>query len=1094
MKSSNNRVNPYTVERPELRPPDLLEMQKKSFKWFLDEGLKEELKAISPIKGYSGKGELEFTGAYKLDKPKYSAEECLIKEVTYSAPLNVTARHIDKESGEIKVQDVFIGDLPLMTDRGTFIINGAERVVIAQLVRSSGVYFRVSKHSERAGKPSYFATIVPDRGSWLELEIDSVGVIFARINRTKKVPVTKFLSAIGCTEKEINDALLDSDNRRKTLKEAPIKTREEALLDIYRKLRPGDPVTKEGAQVYLNNLFFNPKRYDLGRVGRHKMNVKLGINVSESKRVLTKEDILASVKYLIKINQGEGMPDDIDHLGNRRVRAVGELLQRQLRVGLIRVERLIREQMVIKAGEKVGPQQLINIRPIVAVLREFFGSSQLSQFMDQTNPLSELTHKRRLSALGPGGLTRERAGFEVRDIHPSHYGRVCPIETPEGPNAGVISSLTTYARVNEFGFIESPYYKVNNGKVSDKVEYLTADKEDYVKIGPCDVKLDKTGHIIEKSVPVRYKREFIIVPSEEVDYVGVDPAQVFAITTALIPFLEHDDANRALMGANMQRQAVPLLSPEAPLIGTGLEAQAAQDSKVPVMADAPGTVTKVTCDEVVIKEDSGKNETYKLVKFQRSNQNTCLHQRPIVAVGDRIKKGQIIADGSTTDQGEIALGKNVLVAFMPWEGYNFEDAILISERLVSDDVFTSIHIERFEVDVRTTKLGMEEITREIPNVSEDALRNLDERGVIRVGAEVKAGDILVGKVTPKGETELPAEEKLLRAIFGDKARDMRDTSLKVPPGEGGKIVAVRSFSREEGDELPPGVHEIVRVYIAQMRKISTGDKLAGRHGNKGVVSRVLPVEDMPYLPDGTPIDIVLNPLGVPSRMNVGQIFELLLGEAAYILKQKYRVASFDESLEDEASIKIIERELEKAAVQSGLHWINKNGKVTLRDGRSGRAFDRPVVCGCMYIMKLIHLVDDKMHARSTGPYSLITQQPLGGKAQFGGQRFGEMEVWALEAYGAAHCLQELLTIKSDDVGGRAKVYEALIKGKPMTKPGTPESFKVLVKELRSLALDMKLLTKEGKEVNLDEESKHAHSKESSKGRGFFSRASFDEEK
>jgi len=1089
---SNNRINPYGLEKQELEAPDLLGMQKDSFNWFLSEGLKEELKAISPIKGYGGRYELEFTGAYKLDDPKYSHEECLIKEVTYQAPINVTAKLVDKETGEIKVQNVFIGDLPLMTERGTFIINGAERVVVSQLVRSSGVYFRTIKVSERATKPLYYATIVPDRGSWLEFEIDSAGVIFARINRTKKIAVTKFLSAIGCSEKEINEVLVDNEFKRKTLKEAPIKSKEESLLELYRKLRPGDPVTQEGAQVYLNNLFFNQKRYDLGRVGRHKMNVKLGINIPDSKRVLTKDDVLGCVKYLVKLNRGEGMPDDIDHLGNRRIRAVGELLQRQLRVGLIRVERLIREQMVIKSGEKVGPQQLINIRPIVAVLREFFGSSQLSQFMDQTNPLSELTHKRRLSALGPGGLTRERAGFEVRDIHPSHYGRICPIETPEGPNAGIIASLATYAKVNKYGFIETPYYKVSNGKISDKIEYMTADKEDMFKIGPCDLRKEKSGKITDENVPVRYKREFIMVPADEVEYAGVHPAQIFSITTALIPFLEHDDANRALMGSNMQRQAVPLISPEAPFVGTGLEGKAALDSRVPVVAKNSGVVSKVTSTEVVIKTDASKPDVYKLIKFQRSNQNTCLHQRPIVEVGDKVKKGDVIADGSTTANGEIAMGKNVLVGFMPWEGYNFEDAILLSERLVADDVFSSIHIERFEIDIRTTKLGMEEITREIPNVSEDALKSLDERGVIRVGAEVKPGDILVGKVTPKGETELPAEEKLLRAIFGDKARDMRDTSLRVPPGESGKVIAVRTFSREEGDELPPGVHEIIRVYVAQMRKVSIGDKIAGRHGNKGVVSRILPVEDMPYLPDGTPLDVVLNPLGVPSRMNVGQIFELLLGEAARILGRHYEVPSFDESIEEDASIHMVEKELENAAKTSGLNWLSKDCKVELRDGRTGKPFERKVVCGCMYILKLIHLVDDKMHARSTGPYSLITQQPLGGKAQFGGQRFGEMEVWALEAFGAAHCLQELLTIKSDDVGGRAKVYESIIKGKPMAKPGTPESFKVLVKELRSLALDLKLLSKEGKEISLDEESKASGPK--TRARSLFSRASLDEEK
>jgi DNA-directed RNA polymerase subunit beta len=1088
----NKRINPYGSTRPELEAPDLLEMQKDSFDWFLKEGLKEELKAISPIKGYGGKYELEFTGAYKLEEPKYEADECLIKEVTYQAPINVTAKLVDTETGEIKVQEVFIGDLPLMTERGTFIINGAERVVVSQLVRSSGVYFREVKVQEKTAKPLYYATVVPDRGSWLEFEVDSAGVVFARINRTKKIAVTKFLSAIGCSEKEINEVLADNELKRKTLKEAPVKSKEEALLELYRKLRPGDPVTKEGAEVYLNNLFFNSKRYDLGRVGRHKMNVKLGISVSENKRVLTKDDVLGSVRYLVKLNRGEGLSDDIDHLGNRRVRAVGELLQRQLRVGLLRVERLIREQMVIKSGEKVGPQQLINIRPIVAVLREFFGSSQLSQFMDQTNPLSELTHKRRLSALGPGGLTRERAGFEVRDIHPSHYGRVCPIETPEGPNAGIIASLATFAKVNKYGFVETPYFRVVNGKITEKVDYMTADKEDLHKIGPCDVRVDKNGRIADPLIPVRFKREFVMAPVEDVEYVGVHPAQVFSITTALIPFLEHDDANRALMGSNMQRQAVPLIGPEEPFVGTGLERKAAMDSKVPLVAKNSGVVSKVTSTDIVIKTDSSKPDVYKLVKFQRSNQNTCLHQRPIVTVGEKVKKGDVIADGSTTSNGEIAMGKNVLVGFMPWEGYNFEDSILISERLVMDDVFSSVHIERFEVDIRTTKLGREEITREIPNVSEDALKSLDERGVIRVGAEVKPGDILVGKVTPKGETELPAEEKLLRAIFGDKARDMRDTSLRVPPGENGKVIAVRTFSREEGDELPPGVHEIIRVYVAQMRKVSVGDKMAGRHGNKGVVSRILPIEDMPYLPDGTPLDIVLNPLGVPSRMNVGQIFELLLGEAARILGKHYEVPSFDESIEEDASIHLIERELEEAAKVSGLHWLSKDGKVDLRDGRTGKEFDRKVVCGCMYILKLIHLVDDKMHARSTGPYSLITQQPLGGKAQFGGQRLGEMEVWALEAFGAAHCLQELLTIKSDDVGGRAKVYESIIKGKPMSKPGTPESFKVLVKELRSLALDLKLISKDGKEVSLDEESKVSGPK--TRARSFFSRTSMDEEK
>ena len=1052
-------------------PPDFLEIQRASFDWFLDEGLREELLAISPIKGYEGRFELEFTGNYKFDKPKYTLDDCLVREITYSKPLKVSVRLLDKKSGEVKAQDVFIGDMPMMSERGTYIINGAERVIVSQLVRSPGVYYRENKKVERSGKPTYYATVIPDRGSWLEVETDASSAIYARINRTRKIPITTLLSAIGCTEKEILNVLFDSEFKRKTLKEGPIRPKEEALIEIYKKLRPGDPVTVEGAQVYLNNLFFNSRRYDLGKVGRYKMNRKLEIKVPEDKHTLTKEDILGIVRYLIKINLGEGISDDIDHLGNRRVRSVGELLQRQFRVGLTRVERLIKEQMVIKGDEIVTPQQLINIRPLTAVIREFFGSSQLSQFMDQTNPLAELTHKRRLSALGPGGLTRERAGFEVRDIHPSHYGRICPIETPEGPNAGLIASLATYAKINKYGFIETPYIKASRGKVTKKLEYLTADIEDLFKIAPCDVRVGKNGKILDEQIPVRYKREFMFATRGEVDYVGVAPEQLVGITTALIPFLEHDDANRALMGANMQRQAVPLLRAEAPYVGTGLEKQVAENSRLMILAENSGTIKKVTADEIIVKRAGGKQDVYKLLKFRRSNQNTCIHHRPIVKSGDRVKKGEILADGSATDRGELALGRNILAAFMPWEGYNYEDAILLSEKLVKKDVFTSVHIERFEVEVRATKLGMEEITREIPNVSEDALKNLDERGIIRVGAEVRPGDVLVGKVTPKGETELPAEEKLLRAIFGDKARDMRDTSLRVPSGEGGKVIGVKIFSREEGDELSPGVHELVRVYVAQLRKVSIGDKLAGRHGNKGVVAKILPEEDMPYLPDGTPIDIILNPLGVPSRMNIGQIFELLLGGAAHILQKYYVVPTFDEMFEEEASRKSVEGELEKASQIKNYEWLPLSGKVLLRDGRTGKPFERDIVIGYMYLMKLIHLVDDKMHARSTGPYSLITQQPLGGKAQFGGQRFGEMEVWALEAYGAAYTLQELLTVKSDDVLGRSKVYESIIKGKPMGKPGLPESFRVLVKELRSLALDVKTLTKEGKEVSIDEEQK-----------------------
>jgi len=1057
-------------------PPDLLELQKESFRWFLEEGLPEELRLISPIKGYEGKLELSFSGKYSFGKPKYSVIECLIRETTYAVPLKVEARLLNRESKEVKSQHVFIGDLPMMTERGTFIINGAERVIVAQLVRSPGVYYRESKRAERGGKNFYYATVIPDRGSWLEVETDAAGAIFTRINRTRKIPIAMFLSAIGCTEKEVLGALSEGEFRRRSLKECPILPKDEALIEVYKKLRPGDPVTQEGAQVYLNNLFFNSRRYDLGRVGRYKMNRKLGIKVEQDKFVLTKADILAMVAYLIKINSGEGIADDIDHLGNRRVRAVGELLQRQIRIGLARIERLIKEQMMVKGDEAVAPGQLINIRPLQAVIKEFFGSGQLSQFMDQTNPLAELTHKRRLSALGPGGLSRERAGFEVRDIHPSHYGRICPIETPEGPNAGLIASLATHARINKFGFIETPYRKVEKGVVSNKVEHLTADIEDLHKIASSDVRLDKNSKIVEDQIPVRYKREFIFAPSHEVEYVGVAPEQIVGITTAMIPFLEHDDANRALMGANMQRQAVPLLQPEAPIVGTGFELKVANDSRTLITAENSGKVVKLSAEEIVIQKSNNKKDQYRLLTFSRSNQDTLIHQRPRVKIGDQVKKGDVIADGSATDDGVLALGRNLLVAMMPWEGYNYEDAIILSEKLVKQDLLTSIHIERLEVEVRATKLGMEEITREIPNVGEEALASLDERGIITPGAEVGPGNVLVGKVTPKGETELPAEEKLLRAIFGDKARDMRDTSLRVPPGEGGIVIAVRIFSRENGDELPPGVHELVRVYLAQMRKISVGDKIAGRHGNKGVVGRILPEEDMPYLPDGTPVDVILNPLGVPSRMNIGQIFELLLGHAGSLLDQRYVLPAFDETLAENASVNTVIDELERASTESKATWLDSSGKVELCDGRTGKSFGRKIAVGYMYLMKLSHLVDDKMHARSTGPYSLITQQPLGGKAQFGGQRFGEMEVWALEAYGAAHTLQELLTVKSDDVIGRSRVYESIIKGKAMGKPGIPESFKVLVRELRSLGLDFKTLSKEGKEVSLDEQEKTASRK------------------
>jgi DNA-directed RNA polymerase subunit beta len=1066
------RKKVYGPHKKTVEPPDLLELQRDSFRWFLEEGLAEELRLVSPIKGFQGKLELSFSGKCSFGKPKYAAEDCLIRETTYAVPIKVESRLLNKESKEVKSQEVFIGDLPMMTERGTFIINGAERVIVSQLVRSPGVYYRESKRNERTGRVIYYATVIPDRGAWLEIETDAGGAIFARINRTRKIPVTMFLSAINAAEKEILAALPEGEFRRRSLKECPIMPHDEALVELYKRLRPGDPVTQEGAQVYLNNLFFNARRYDMGKVGRYKLNRKLGIKVPEEKQTLTKEDILAMVRYLIMINAGEGISDDIDHLGNRRIRAVGELLQRQIRVGLARVEKLVKEQMMVKGNEPVTPSQLVNIRPLQAVIKEFFGSSQLSQFMDQTNPLAELTHKRRLSALGPGGLNRERAGFEVRDIHPSHYGRICPIETPEGPNAGLIASLSTYARVNKYGFIETPYRRVDKGIVSGRLEYLTADIEDLHRIGSCDVKVNDNGKIIDEQVPVRYKREFVYAQPSEVDYVGVVPEQIVGITSALIPFIEHDDANRALMGANMQRQSVPLLETEAPIVGTGWEEKVARDSRTLVTVKNAGKVSKVDATEITVTRGSTK-DVYRLLTYGRSNQDTMLMQRPRVKVGDKVDTGDVLADSAATRDGELALGKNLLVAMMPMEGYNYEDAIILSERLVKQDLFTSIHIQRLEVEVRATKLGMEEITREIPNVGEDAVANLDERGVIVAGAEVESGDILVGKVTPKGETELPAEEKLLRAIFGDKARDMRDTSLRVPPGESGKVIAVRTFSREKGDELPPGVHELVRVYIAQMRKISVGDKIAGRHGNKGVVSRVLPVEDMPYLPDGTPVDVILNPLGVPSRMNIGQIFELLLGHAGKILGKRYELPPFDEAYEENASIKIVESELENAAKKDGYGWLDKSGKVDLYDGRTGKTFGRKVAVGYMYLMKLIHLVDDKMHARSTGPYSLITQQPLGGKAQFGGQRFGEMEVWALEAYGAAHTLQEILTVKSDDVVGRSKVYEAILKGKSMGKPGTPESFKVLVKELRGLCLDIKTMSAEGREVNVDEEVKAA---------------------
>jgi DNA-directed RNA polymerase subunit beta len=1036
--------------------PNLIEIQQNSYQWFLDEGLKEMFQDISPIQDFTGNLILEFVD-YTLGEPKYDVDECKERDVTYAAPLRLKVRLINKETGEVKEQEVFMGDFPLMTTKGTFIINGAERVIVSQLVRSPGVYY--SETIDTSGKRLYNATIIPNRGAWLEFETDLNENLFVRIDRTRKLPATVLLRALGYgSNGQILD-LFDNDERiRMTLERDHTETEGEALVEIYKRLRPGEPPTVESARSLLNTLFFDPKRYDLAKVGRYKLNKKLNLDIDRDIKHVTKEDIIATVKYLIKLVKEEGLPDDIDHLGNRRLRSVGELLQNQFRIGLSRMERVVRERMTIQDVDVITPQVLINIRPVVAAIKEFFGSSQLSQFMDQTNPLAELTHKRRLSALGPGGLSRERAGFEVRDVHHSHYGRMCPIETPEGPNIGLINSLSTYARINEFGFIETPYRKVNKEEnmVTDEIAYLTADEEDPFIVAQANAPLDDEGRFVNKKVNARYYKEILFVDSNKADYMDVSPKQVVSIATAMIPFLEHDDANRALMGANMQRQAVPLLKTDAPLVGTGIEFKAAYDSGVMEIAAEAGTVQKVTANEIVVKNDQGKLDNYKLTKFARSNQGTCINQKPIVGKGQRVEKGDILADGPSTDQGELALGRNVLVAFMTWEGYNYEDAILISEKLVKEDYYTSIHIEEYECDARDTKLGPEEITRDIPNVGEDVLKNLDERGIIRVGAEVRPGDILVGKVTPKGETELTAEERLLRAIFGEKAREVRDTSLRVPHGEAGKIVDVKVFTRENGDELAPGVNQIVRVYIAQKRKISEGDKMAGRHGNKGVISRILPEEDMPFLPDGTPVEIVLNPLGVPSRMNIGQVMETHLGMAAKALGLYMATPVFDGATETD-----IAEMLEKAG-------YDRTGKFTLRDGRTGEPLDNPVTVGYMYVLKLAHLVDDKIHARSTGPYSLVTQQPLGGKAQFGGQRFGEMEVWALEAYGASYTLQEILTVKSDDVVGRVKTYEAIVKGENVPEPGVPESFKVLIKELQSLCLDVKILSEDDEEIEIRE--------------------------
>jgi DNA-directed RNA polymerase subunit beta len=1050
--------------------PDLIEIQRSSFRWFLEEGLIEELNSFSPITDYTGKLELHFLGHnYKMREPKYNVEEAKRRDSTYAVQMYVPTRLINKETGEIKEQDVFIGDLPLMTDRGTFIINGAERVIVNQIVRSPGVYYK--SEIDKNGRRTYSASLIPNRGAWLKFETDRNDLVWVRIDKTRKLSAQVLLKALGLSDNEIFDALRHPEYFQKTIEKEGQFSEEEALMELYRKLRPGEPPTVLGGQQLLDSRFFDAKRYDLGRVGRYKLNKKLRLQVPDTLRVLTPNDILAAVDYLINLEFDIGNTDDIDHLGNRRVRSVGELLQNQVRVGLNRLERIIRERMTVSDAEVLTPASLVNPKPLVAAIKEFFGSSQLSQFMDQTNPLAELTHKRRLSALGPGGLTRERAGFAVRDIHPSHYGRICPIETPEGPNAGLIGSLATHARVNQYGFLETPFRPVENAKVRNDLQavYMTADEEDDLRVAAGDATTDENGYLIGPQVPVRYRQEFSTTTPDQVDFIAVSPVQIVSVATSMIPFLEHDDANRALMGSNMQRQAVPLLKPERPLVGTGLEAQAARDSGMVIVSRTDGDVVYVDATEIRVRprvtptpDDQPNNPQpadikYRLSKYQRSNQDTCLNQKPLVRIGERVVAGQVLADGSSTEGGELALGQNIVVAYMPWEGYNYEDAILISERLVQDDIYTSIHIEKYEIEARQTKLGPEEITREIPNVGEDALRQLDEQGIIRIGAWTDAGDILVGKVTPKGESDQPPEEKLLRAIFGEKARDVRDNSLRVPNGEKGRVVDVRLFTREQGDELPPGANMVVRVYVAQKRKIQVGDKMAGRHGNKGIISRILPLEDMPYLPDGSPVDIVLNPLGVPSRMNVGQVFECLLGWAGHNMGVRFKVVPFDEMYGEESSRRVVHGKLQEARDETGKKWLynpDEPGKIIVYDGRTGEAFDRPVTIGVAYMLKLVHLVDDKIHARSTGPYSLVTQQPLGGKAQQGGQRFGEMEVWALEAFGAAYTLQELLTVKSDDMQGRNEALNAIVKGKAIPRPGTPESFKVLMRELQSLGLDI----------------------------------------
>lgn len=1059
------RVTPMGIPHTRLDDlPDLIEVQKKSFEWFLKEGLKEELLSFSPIKDYTGRLELHFLPNYTFDNAKYTVEEARIHDATYAKQLRVMIRLVNRDSGEIKEQEVYIGDIPTMTDKGTFIVNGAERVIVSQIVRSPGVYFKCDPSP--TGKRLYNATMIPNRGAWLKIETDSNDIIHVKIDKNRKILATTLLKAMGITVSEMESKFTHFEFLKKTLEKDTTETTDDALIELYKKLRPGDPASPQGGRQILESRFFDEKKYDIGRVGRYKLNKKLNLNIPKNQRTLTVEDIVSTIEYLINLTYDEGQLDDIDHLGNRRIRSVGELLQNQFRVGLSRIERIVKERMTLQDSETLTPLNLLNTKPLVASLKEFFGSSQLSQFMDQTNPLAELTNKRRISALGPGGLQRERAGFAVRDIHPSHYGRICPIETPEGPNAGLIGSLATHAKVNDYGFVESPFFVVKDGVVTNEVVYMTADADENYRCAPADVKLTKDRKFVEKVVPARYRSEFIMCDASKIDFVGVCPIQIISVATSMIPFIEHDDANRALMGSNMQRQAVPLLITERPRVGTGLESRVAKDSGMVIVADVDGTVERVVGEEIVIRDTHGKPHIYTLMKYVRSNQDTCINQKPIVHEGDKVKAGDVIADGASTCGGELSLGKNILVAYMPWEGYNFEDAILLSERCVHDDIFTSLHIEKLEIEARQTKLGPEEITREIPNVSEDALRHLDERGIVRIGARVYADDILVGKVTPKGESEHPPEEKLLRAIFAEKARDVKDNSLRVPHGEGGRVLDVKVFDREKGDELPPGANTVIRVYIAQKRKVSVGDKLSGRHGNKGIVSRILPKEDMPFLPDGTPVDIVLNPLGVPSRMNVGQTYELLLGLAAYLTRDYYEAPAFDEMYGENQSEIATKAELLRGIKESGCDWVGEDGKVLLIDGRTGEPFDRPVAVGWTYFLKLVHLVDDKIHARSTGPYSLVTQQPLGGKAQFGGQRFGEMEVWALEAYGAAYTLQEMLTIKSDDVNGRNRAYEAIVKGDNIPRPGIPESFKVLVRELQSIGLDITVAKKDGQEVDL----------------------------